>query len=82
MRDDKLADLRSLLYQRRQELGWSRERVAQMAARHGAGIDEEAVRYLEVAQRRTPDFDRLRAVSLALRLTWDEVAHAMGLERW
>lgn len=82
MDDDKLAGLRRLLYRRRKQLGWSRHRVAQVAARHGAGIDEEAVRYLEVAQRRPPDLTRLRAVSLALRLTWDEVAHALGLERW
>lgn len=80
--DDKMVALRTLLYRRRKQLGWSREQVAQQTARHGEGIDSRAVRYLEVEQRTTPDLRRLRAVALALRLSWDQVTEAMGLERW
>jgi hypothetical protein len=37
---------------------------------------------MEVEQRTPPDFGRLRAVAKALQLGWDEVAHALGIERW
>ena len=81
---DALAELRSLLESTRRARGLSRNRVAQLAARHGVGVDAHYVRYLEVEQRRPPDPAKLRAVSVVLGLSYEQVTGAvtLGLEPW